>query len=119
MSAPLTRGAGLACSWCIAATGYDFRPATVIIGVVAAFLVRVPLWKPKAPIGTEISFSLLGMLGAAVTIVDHDLGPGSAFWCGIIMGGVSSSLLEIGKSVARSAVRDRIQAAAKILFNLK
>jgi hypothetical protein len=99
--------------------GMDVRPASVLAGVSAAFLVRVPLFKPKARLWAEISSTALGMSGAFWTIVDHNLAPGTAFWCGIVFGAGASSLLEIGKAMAASVWRERLTAALRILANGK
>lgn len=112
------RTAALACTGCISTLGLDFQAAPVLIGVSAAFLVRVPLIKPKGRFLSEASFSLLGMLGAFVTIVDQHAGPGPAFWWGIGFGAIASSLAEIGKSAMWSGVQDRLQAAGKALLGL-
>jgi hypothetical protein len=112
------RAIALACTGCVTFIGMDFHLAPVVIAIAAAFLVRVPLFKPKANLVAELSFTLLGMLGAFVTVVDRDLHVGLSFWCGICFGGVASSLLEVGKSMARSAWKDRVEAAGRVLFGL-
>jgi hypothetical protein len=107
------RAVGLACTGCVSAWGLDFQAAPVLIGVSAAFLVRIPLIKPKGRLLSEASFTLLGMLGAFVTIIDQHSGPGPSFWWGIGFGAIASSLAEIGKSAMWSSVQAKLQAAAK------
>lgn len=112
------RATALVCTGCVSLLGMDFRAAPVLIGLSAAFLVRVPLIKPKGRLLPEISFTLLGMLGAFVTIVDQKIGPGPAFWTGIGFGAVSASLAELGKSAMYGAFQERLQAAGRALLGL-
>lgn len=113
------RAAVLACAGCVSFIGLDFKLAPVLIGVSAAFLVRVPLFKPKARLWAEASFTALGMIGAFSFIVDQGYGPGKAFAAGIVFGAAASSLLEVGKSSFMAIVQDRMQAAGQALFGIK
>lgn len=119
MNEAALRAVGTVCVGCVSYLGLDFRLAPALIGIAAAFLVRVPLYKPKARFLAEASFTSLGMIATFVTIVDHQLGPGPAFWAGIGFGACASSMLEIGKSAMGSALQGRMQAAFKALLGLK
>lgn len=116
MNETSARAVALACTGCVSKWGIDFQAAPVMIGLSAAFLVRIPLIKPKGRLLSEASFTLLGMLGAFVTIVDQHSGPGPAFWWGIGFGAIASSLAEIGKSAMWAGVHARLQAAAKVFI---
>jgi hypothetical protein len=118
-AADAARAAALACTGCVSFIGLDFRLAPVLIGVSAAFLVRVPLFKPKARILAEASFTALGMIGTFAITVDQGFGPGKAFVAGIVLGAAASSLLEVGKSSFMAIVQDRMQAAGQALFGIK
>lgn len=89
-----------------------------VIGVAACILVRLPLFK-KATWGADACLTGLSMLGTYVTIVDHEIAPGSAFWVGIGFGAMGSTLIEIGKAFVSTAFKERFQAAGKILFGIK
>ena len=119
-AADTARAAALACTGCVSFIGLDFRLAPVLIGVSAAFLVRVPLFKPKARILAEASFTALGMIGTFAITVDQGYGPGKAFG-GLESSSVAaaSSLLEVGKSSFMAIVQDRMQAAGQALFGIK
>lgn len=111
------RTIGALCAGCVSLGGLGFEAAPVMIGLSAALLVRVPLIKPHSRVLSEISFTMLGMLGSFVTIVDQHSGPGPAFWWGIGYGAIASSLAEIGKSAMWSGVQSRLQAAAKVFMD--
>jgi hypothetical protein len=118
MSAIATRTVALACTACVSFMGLDFHPAPALIAVTSSFLVRVPLFRPRRRKLAEASFTLLGMLGAFVTVVDAEMGAGRAFWAGIAFGAIASSMLEIGKSATFGAMQTRFQAAANALLGL-
>ncbi len=119
MNETSARAIALAGPGVVSLLGIDFRLAPVVISVLAAFLVRVPLMKmTRANFASELTFTLLAMLGAFVTTVDHGIGVGPAFWLGIGFGAAGSSLIEIGKSVMGDAIKARFQAAANALLGL-
>lgn len=89
-----------------------------IIGVSACILVRLPLFKFKSWVA-DVCLTGLATLGTYVTIVDHDIASGSAFWVGIGFGAMGSTIIEIGKSAVTGAFKERFQAAGKILFGIK
>lgn len=119
MSESAVRAVALACTGCVSFIGLDFKLAPVLIGVSTAFLIRVPLFKPKARIFAELSFTAIGMIGSFAVIVDQSFGPGKAFATGVLAGAAASSLLEVGKSTFLSLVQDRLQAAGRAMFGIK
>jgi hypothetical protein len=119
MSPVAARAAGLICTGCVSFIGLDFRLAPVLIAVSTAALIRVPLFKPKARWLAELSFTVVGMIGAFAVTIDQSYGPGKAFATGIVFGGAASSLLEIGKSAFMAMVQERFQAAGRTLFGIK
>jgi hypothetical protein len=119
MSPPASAVAAAACAGCVTYLGLDFRPASAIIGILAAFLVRVPLLNSGTKIVPEASFILLGMLGAFVTIVDQRLGPGLSFMAGVCFGAVAGTLRELGKRLFTAALKDRFQAAMRLLLGME
>lgn len=117
MNVTSARAAALAATGAVSFAGLDFQLAPMLIGVSAAFLVRVPLYKGKRLLA-EASFTAMAMVGAFATIADNRLGPGNAFWCGIMFGAAASSMMEIGRSIVTGAIRARLQAAGRVLFGV-
>ena len=119
MNETSARAIALAAPGMVSLIGIDFHLAPVLIGCLAALLVRVPLIKMSfASLASELTFTLLAMLGAFVTIVDRNIGVGPAFWLGIGFGAAGSSIIELGKSVMGDAIKDRVQAAVNALLGL-
>jgi hypothetical protein len=98
------------------AAGMAIPLASAAIAVAAVLLVRAPVLKLKVG---EISLTLLGMLGAFVTVVDHSMPPGTAFWIGIGFGGMGQGLVEAGKSSMAATLKDRLGKAMGVIFNTK
>lgn len=117
MNAVAARGVAVICAGCVSYLGLDFRLAPALIAVSSAFLVRVPLFKPHKLLH-EACWTLLGMLGAFVTVADQRIGSGPAFWTGIGFGAIASSLLQVGKSIMTGPIKERLQAAAKIMLGI-
>jgi hypothetical protein len=113
------RAAGLICTGCVSFIGLDFKLAPVLIGMSTAALIRVPMFKPKARLWAELSFTVVGVIGSFAIIADNAYGPGKAFATGIVMGAAASSLLEVGKSAFFSMIGDRMQAAGRVFFGVK
>jgi len=110
------RAASVAAPGIASIYGMSFPIVPAGIAVATVLLVRLPLLKFSR---AEISITLLAMLGAFITVVDHGVAGGSAFWIGVGFGGMGSGLIEAGKSAMANTLRDRLGKAFGIMFNAK
>jgi hypothetical protein len=108
------RIAGVAAPGVASVAGMSIPIAPAVIAVATVVLVRAPLLKFRT---AEISLTLLAALGAFVTVVDHDMAAGSAFWIGVGFGGMGSGLIEAGKSSMAATIKDRAAKALGIFLN--
>lgn len=90
----------------------------VLIGVASCVLVRLPMMRFKT-IVPDLCMLCLASMGAAVTIHEHSIQAGNAFWCGIGFGAMGSTLIEIGKGLLTSDVRTKWREVGKIIFSIK
>lgn len=112
----VARAAGVAAPGVASLYGMTFPIVPAGIAVATVLLVRLPLLKFTR---AEISITLLAMLGAFLTVADHNIAGGSAFWIGVGFGGMGSGLIEAGKSAMAGTLRDRLGTALGIMFNAK
>lgn len=113
------RAACTVAAGCASAIGLSIPIAPAAIAMLAAFLVRAPLIKRGPGFWVDLSLTILAVLGAFVTVVDHEMGAGLAFWTGIGFGAMGSGMIEIGKNMLSGALKERFQAAGRVLFGIK
>lgn len=110
------RAVGVAAPGIVSLYGMTFPIMPASIAVATVFLVRLPLLKFSR---AEISITFLAMLGAFLTVADHEIAGGTAFWIGVGFGGMGSGLIEAGKSAMAGTLKDRLGKAFGIMFNAK
>ena len=95
--------------------------APAFIAVLTAFLVRLPqlMKHDRATFGIDVSVTAVVMIGAFVTVVDHQLTAGPSFWLGIGFGGMGAGIIEIGKAAFATTLRTNLKEAVKVLFGIK
>lgn len=112
----VARAAGVAAPGIASIYGMTVPIVPAGIAVATVLLVRLPLLKFTR---SEISITLLAMLGAFLTVADHNIAGGSAFWIGVGFGGMGSGLIEAGKSSMANTLRERFGKAFGIMLNEK
>ena len=112
----VARAAGVAAPGIASVYGMSVPVLPAGIAVFTVLLVRLPLLKFTR---SEISVTLLAMLGAFLTVADHNIAGGSAFWIGVGFGGMGSGVIEAGKSSMAGTLRERLGRAFGIMFNSK
>lgn len=98
--------------------GMSVPLASAVIGIAACLMVRIPMFKRHAVIKWTC-FTGLSVLGTLVTVSDHDIGPGLAFWTGIGFASFASSLPAMGKALMGDVLTERLQAAGRVLLGIK
>jgi len=114
----ITRCASAVVPGTVCVIGMSVPLASAVIGTAACLMVRFAMFKRRAFINWTC-FTGLSVLGTVVTVSDHDIGPGLAFWIGIGFAAVASSLPSIGKAVMGDLLTERLQAAGRVLFGIK
>ena len=118
MNDTITRCASAAVPGTVCVIGMSVPLASAVIGISACLMVRLAMYKGGAW-AKWLCFTGLSVLGTVVTVSDQHIGPGLAFWTGIGLAAIGSSLPAIGKTVIGNVLVERLQAATRAFLGIK